>query len=263
MIFRQIINIVAIVTVIGVNILANTLPLNGQGTGEISDRFDVYFMPAGYTFSIWTLIYIGLVTFAVYQALPAQQQNQRVRRLDAPFILSCLANIGWLFLWHYEVFLLTIVAMTVLLLSLIAIYRALDTGKIRVPAAEKWFVDIPFSLYLGWITVATITNVTVVLEYLDWNGWGISPMVWAIIMLAVGLGIAASITLPRADAAYMLVIAWAFAGIAVKQVDRPVVIAAWIGAVLALVLALWMLFRLSRSSVWAEERHFNKIEQEA
>jgi hypothetical protein len=105
--------------------------------------------------------------------------------------------------------------------------------------------------------------VTVVLEYLDWNGWGISPMVWAIIMLAVGLGIAASITLPRADAAYMLVIAWAFAGIAVKQVDRPVVIAAWIGAVLALVLALWMLFRLSRSSVWAEERHFNKIEQEA
>jgi benzodiazapine receptor len=231
---RQAVNLLAVLATIVVNGLANALPLNGQTTGEISDRFQVYFVPAGYVFSIWGLIYLGLIAFAVYQALPTQRDSLRLRRIGYLFALSCAANIAWIFLWHYEVFPLTLVAMLALLLLLIAIYLRLDIGRARVPAAEKWLVHIPFSIYLGWITVATIANVTSLLDYLNWDGWGISPEAWTVIMLVAGLGIASAVSLTRGDVAYMLVIVWAFAGIAVKHAGTPVVAtAAWVTTALA------------------------------
>src|SRR5512143_384327 len=95
-IFAQVINILAVIATIAINGLANALPLNGLNTGEISDRFQVYFVPAGYVFSIWGLIYLGLILFAIYQALPAQRSNPRLRLVDTPFVLSCLANMVWL-----------------------------------------------------------------------------------------------------------------------------------------------------------------------
>jgi benzodiazapine receptor len=226
---RQLLNVLAVIVTIGINGLANALPLNGQTTGEISDRFQVYFVPAGYVFSIWGLIYIGLVAFAVYQALPVQRQNPRLRGIGYMFALSCLANIIWLFLWHYEIFPLTLVAMGALLLLLIVIYLRLDINRAQVPTAEKWLVHIPFSIYLGWITVATIANVTSVLDYLNWSGWGISPEVWTVIVLSTGVAIASAVSLTRGDVAYMLVIMWAFSGIAIKHAATPMVAtAAWV-----------------------------------
>ncbi len=239
---RQLVNILAVILSIGINGLANALPLNGQTTGEISDRFQVYFVPAGYVFSVWGLIYIGLVAFAVFQALPVQQQNPRLRSIGYMFALSCLANIVWLFLWHYEIFPLTLVAMGALLLLLIAIYLRLDINRAQVPTAEKWLVHVPFSVYLGWITVATIANVTSVLDYLKWSGWGISPEVWTVIMLTTGVAIASAVSLTRGDVAYMLVIMWAFSGIAVRHAATPIVAtAAWVTtAVVALMLVVGM-----------------------
>jgi len=225
---RQVINVLAVVATIAINGLANALPLNGLTTGEISDRFDVYFVPAGYVFSIWGLIYLALIGFAVYQALPAQRENPRLRRVGYLFAVSCVANVAWLFLWHYERFLLTVVAMVTLLLSLIGIYLRLGIGRVRVPAAERWLVRVPFSIYLGWVTVATIANVTSLLDYVNWSGWGISPEAWTVIMLVAATGIASAVSLTRGDVAYMLVIVWAFAGIGVKHAGTPVVaIAAW------------------------------------
>ncbi len=234
---RQLIVILAVVAVIAINIFANTLPLNGLNTGEISDRFDIYFVPAGYVFSIWSLIYLGLIAFAIFQALPAQKENPRLRSVGYIFVFNCLANITWLFLWHYEVFLFTLVAMLALLLSLIAIYLRLDIGRVKVSAGEKWSVHIPFSIYLGWITVATIANATQLLYYLGWNGWGISPEIWAVIMLAAGVVISAVMSLTRADIVYAMVLVWAYAGIAVEHANTPIVAAsAWVGAGLILVI---------------------------
>ena len=166
---RQILNIVAILAVIIVNFLANALPINGQTTGEVSDRFEIYFVPAGYVFSIWGLIYVALVAFAVYQALPAQRDNPRLERVGYLFVLSCLANIVWIFLWHYEQFGLSVVAMLILLLSLIFVYLRLEIGTSTVSAGEKWLIRVPFSIYLGWITVATVANITNFFEVIQWS----------------------------------------------------------------------------------------------
>ena len=250
---RQAIVVVMVIATIVVNGLATALPLNGQTTGEISDRFEVFFVPAGYVFSIWGLIYLGLVAYAIYQALPIQAGNPRLKRIGYLFALSSLANIAWIFLWHYEQFPLTLIAMLTLLASLIAIYLRLDIGRVRVPTAERWSVHVPFSIYLGWITVATIANVTSLLDYLNWSGWGISPEVWAVIMLIAGVVIASAVSLTRRDVAYLLVLIWAFLGIAVKHQGTTLVApTAWITSGLVLVMLVVGIFLRPRSMATSE-----------
>jgi hypothetical protein len=253
---RQWVNVLAVVGMVVINGLANALPFNGLTTGEISDRFEVYFVPAAYVFSIWGLIYVALAAFAVYQALPAQRENPRLRRVGYLFALSCAANAAWIFLWHYEVFPATLAVMLALLLLLIAIYLRLGIGRTQVSTAEKWLARVPFSIYLGWITVATIANVTSLLDYLKWGGWGISPEAWTVIMLVAGTGIAAAVSLTRGDVAYMLVIVWAFAGIAVKHAGTPVVATtAWATtAVNALMLVVGAVLKRRRREVIEEIR---------
>ena len=226
---RQIINVLAVVVMITINILANALPINGQNTGEISDLFQVFFVPAGYVFAIWGLIYIGLAAFAIYQALPAQRENPRLRKIGYWFLLSCVANSVWIFMWHYNLFPLSLLVMLVLLASLLVIYLRLDVGRTRVSTLERWCVNIPFSVYLGWITVATVANVTDVLYDLGWNGFGIAPETWAVIMLIIAAGLGVAMAVTRRDVAYLLVLVWAFAGIGVKQAAVPLVATtAWI-----------------------------------
>ena len=230
-IVRQILVVLATLTTIAVNGLANTLPINGKGTGEISDNFDVYFVPAGYVFSIWGLIYLGLLAYSIYQALPAQRENPALQKIGYLYVWSCVANITWLFLWHYEIFPLTLIAMLAILGLLIAIYLRLNIGKAQVPAAQKWLVHLPFSIYLGWITVATIANATSLLDYVGWNGWGISPEVWTVLMLLAAVVISGMMSFTRGDIAYSLVLVWAFVGIAVKHQDiTTVAAAAWVAA---------------------------------
>ncbi len=236
---KQIAVVLSTIALLVVNGLANVLPLNGQTTGEISDRFQVYFVPAGYVFAIWGLIYLALIAYSIYQALPSQRQNSRLQRVGWLYVVSCAANIAWLFLWHYEFFTWTILAMGVLLLCLIAIYLILGIGRSRVSATETWLTRVPFSIYLGWITVATIANATSLLYYLHWDGWGLAPEYWAVIMLAVATVITLLIRLTRGEVAYLAVIIWAFVGIAVEHSATLVVaIAAWIAAAMVVLMLL-------------------------
>jgi hypothetical protein len=234
------INIVALLVVLVVNGLASALPIAGQTTGEISDRFDVYFVPAGYVFSIWGLIYLALIGFAIYQVLPSQRNDPRLARIDPFFVVSCIANASWIVAWHYEQFALSVLFMLLLLISLIVIYLYLGIGRGRVAmGAERWLLHVPFSLYLGWITVATVANITTFLEYIGWGAWGIPEPSWSAIMMVVGLIITTLMMLRRRDVAYGLVIIWAYIGIAVNFPDVPVVnLVAWLGAALVVIQVL-------------------------
>ena len=220
---RQIAVIVTTLVMLVVNGLANALPLNGQNTGEISDRFHVYFVPAGYVFAIWGVIYLGMLAYTIFQALPAQRENPRLRAVGWWVALGGLANSLWIFLWHYNQFPLTIVVMLLLLGTLIVTYLRLGIGRTAVSRAETWAVRVPFSIYLGWITVATVANATDVLDYLKWDGFGLAPEVWMVIMLAAVVVIAALMSFTRRDIAYALVLLWALAGIAIKFAAVPAV----------------------------------------
>lgn len=248
-IFRQLANALSVVIALTVNILASTLPLNGQNTGEISDRFLVYFVPAGYVFAIWGIIYIGWIAFAVYQFQPAQKESPRLRSLGYLFAISGLFNAAWLFCWHYNWFGWSVLMMLTLLALLVASYLKLNVGLTPVTAAEKWSVDIPFSVYLGWISVATVANISDWLYLVNWNGFGIAPQAWAVIMIAVASLLGVLMTVTRRDSGYVFVLAWSFAGIALKQVDVPLVAnAAWIGSVLALGLAIYSIVARRRNA---------------
>jgi hypothetical protein len=232
--FRQIVTFLAALATIVVNILANALPFNGLNTGEISDRFAIYFVPAGYVFAIWGLIYIGWLVYAVYQLLPARSQDPVLAKIAPWFWLSSLGNISWIFMWHYEVFSVTLVFMTLILVSLLVIYRNLADAK----GYTKWLVKLPFSVYLGWISVATIANVSQFLFYRDWSGWGIAPQSWAVVMIGIASLLGILMAWTENDTPYGLVLIWAFIGITVSQAGTSnVVLAAWIGtAVVALAL---------------------------
>ena len=162
--------------------------------------------------------------------------------------LGGLANIVWIFLWHYQQFPLTLVAMLTLLATLIVTYLRLGIGKTTVSTAEKWAVRVPISIYLGWITVATVANVTSLLDYLNWNGFGLAPEIWMVIVLAAVLVIAGLVIFTRRDVAYTLVILWALAGIAIKFAAVPAVaIPTWITfGLVALTLLVVILQKKSR-----------------
>lgn len=244
---RQILVLLAVIATIIINGLANALPINGLSTGEISDSFDVFFVPAGYVFSIWGLIYVGLIAYAIYQLLPAQAQNPDLSAIGYIFVLSSLANMAWIFLWHYQIFPLTIVAMLTILVCLIVIYLRLNIGRKQVSPGMRWFVHLPFSIYLGWITVATIANFTSLLDYWNWSGWGISPEMWTVIMLAVATVVGGLMSFRRGDVAFAAVLIWAFVGIAIKHSDNAVVsAAAWAAAIATLILLIIGVYRFRK-----------------
>jgi len=238
-------NILATVLALVVNVLATTLPLNGKNTAAISDQFKVLFVPAGYVFAIWGVIYIGWIAFSIYQVLPSQRDNGRLQRIGWLYALSGVLNAGWLFMWHYELLPLSVVVMLALLVTLIAIYLRLDNGRVQVSAIEKWCVNIPFSVYLGWISVATIANITDLLYASRWDGFGIAPEMWAAIMLAVATLLGLAMALTRGDVAFLLVFVWSFIGIAAKQAPTPLVAnSAWVMTVLvALMIPLGLFYR--------------------
>jgi len=242
--FRQLAVVVTTVFALVMNAAANALPLNGRLTGEISNSFNVLFVPAAYVFSIWGVIYLGLAAYTLYQALPSQRANPLLRRIGWLVALSSLANGTWINFWHYGYYELTLATMLVLLATLIAIYLRLDIGKRRFNLLEKWVVSIPFSIYLGWITVATIANATAVFSYLGWDGSPLNPVTWTVILLAVGVVLAGIMAFTRSDMAYLLVLVWAFAGISVRWTDLPILNLAGYGAA-ALVLALLVASRLN------------------
>jgi benzodiazapine receptor len=240
-VIRQSINAVALIVTLAVNFLSESLPLNGQTSAEIANRLPILFVPANYVFGIWGIIYALLIGFGIYQLLPSQRENPLLRKISYWFALSCGANSIWLILFHYDQFALSMIAMVLLLVALIMIYTRIEVGRKALMAKETWLIHIPFSTYLGWITVATVANATYVLYDAGWDGFGISGEAWATIMLVVATGITLAAIYTRSDIAYTIVIVWAFVGITAKQSETPLV--AVTAAVMALILVLALVGR--------------------
>jgi hypothetical protein len=226
----QLLNVLAFVATVIVNFLsqsANTLGLGSvfpNTVAQLGESRAIFFLPAGYVFSIWGLIYLGLGAFTIWQAAPARRRHAVLERIGPWFIVSSVANIAWLILFLNDQVGLSMVAMLVLLVSLLVIYVRLDIGRAAVSTAVRLAVHIPFSIYLGWITVATVANIAAAL-YVEGNVAsfvGIGADVWAVIMIAVATLLAVPMVFLRKDYAYALVPVWAFIGIFARPFDTPV-----------------------------------------
>lgn len=250
--------LVTYLAMVTMNVLANALPLNGRNTGDVSNAYPSLFTPAGITFSIWSLIYLLLGLHVLYQlglfreSTPDVGRTALLNRVGVLFAVSSLANTAWIFAWHYDVIELSVVLIVVILLCLILIS---DTVRVaQLSKREKFFIAVPFSVYFGWTTVATVANVTVLLVSLNWDGFGISPAVWATIIVAVAMLIGTVTMLRNRDVAYGLVLIWAFAGILLRQTTDlggryPAIIAAVVASLVIFVAAEVLLLRQHRANV--------------
>ena len=216
-------NVLAFVLVIIVNGMANGVPLGGQTTGEISDKYPSLFTPAGYVFSIWGVIYLGLLSFVVWQALPSQRENQSIAGISVPFQASCAFNAAWIFAWHYDLLVLSVLLMFGILASLVQVYRNLRIGHSGVPLGERLVLHLPFSIYTGWITVATIANISALQIDRGWDDVGVDAPTWTVFKIALAGSVAATVLFRRRDVAFVLIAVWASAGIAIKQAAFPLV----------------------------------------
>jgi translocator protein len=225
--------VAALIVTLVMNTLAVVLPLFGRSTKEISDSYPSFFTPAGLTFSIWSVLYLSQIAFAIYQALPAQAANPRLRAVRWPFVAACLFNAVWIVAWHGLVVWASMILMLGLLGSLIVAYNRLGTGVSQpLTSGEAWLARVPISLYLGWITVATVANAVSLFLNLGWNDQGTLGRVLAAALVLVAAGIGAAFSLNRRDVAYNLVLLWAFLGIYLARPSDGVVVAGVIAGVL-------------------------------
>lgn len=250
-----ILNFIGVITMITVNILANALPINGMNTGELSDLYPNLFVPAGITFSIWGVIYFLLVSFSIYSLSGAfrnhDKTTMKVVQMGYWFFISCLANAAWIFAWHYQMVPLSVGIMLVLLTCLCIIYTRLRKLPLLYTAKEYFFLQLPFGVYLGWITIATIANITTLLVDIGWNRFGLSEDIWLTIMLIIAVGLTMFIIRLKKDFEYTAVIIWAFVGIIIKrnQMDQTHLIGyyAAIVGIIILCISLYIFLRPKNS----------------
>ena len=248
--------VLAYFVMIGVNILASWLPINGVTTQEISEKYTNLFTPAGITFAIWGLIYLLLFFFVIYSVF-ILNDFQETRKLNLAkigwlFIGTCLANSAWLFAWHYDAIFISVLIMLILLMLLIYIYLSIPS---ELTCIQYIALRLPFSVYLGWITIATVANITAFLVSIGWQGFGLSEAFWTVLVMLVAIGLALIFIWKYHDVAYALVIAWALLGILINHRtlysgQYPTIqIAAYFGIGLILVNSvynLWIRIRDSR-----------------
>ncbi len=222
-ILRQLVTASAVLIAFIVNVLSNIYPLNGLTIGGISNTLfkNVLITPANYAFAIWGLIYLGLFALAIFQVLPSQRENPYLRKIGYLLTIASVAQSIWVYLFLSRLFVLSVIAMLLILIPLIFMYLRLGIGTTSASRAEKWFIRYPIGIYLGWISVATIVNVASALYIKNWNGFSISPEVWTVTMVIIATSIAAIALLQHQDITYSGVTVWALIAIAIKHWENP------------------------------------------
>ena len=221
---NALLNALGLILVIAVNALANILPINGLNTGQISGFYPNYFVPAGFTFGIWGIIYILLIgfvitSFAVAFGKPQDNLINLLQKISFPFQITCLLNAGWILAWHYLQLGFSIVIMIALLVFLAKIFLSIKSHAQPVSKAFAFWLHQPFFVYLGWISVATIANFTALFVGIGWQGGWISPLLWSIIMICIAFLLGCYFIIRFRTYAYAFVLAWAFFGIYSKQIN--------------------------------------------
>ena len=211
------------IIVIATNALANILPINEFNTGQISGFYPNYFVPAGFTFSIWGIIYLFLLNYSIsytYFTIKQRQFPDIKKYLDTitPYYwFTCILNAGWILVWHYLQVGVSVLIMLAFLFSLIQIFVIMQKQVLTIKPLYQFLIKTPFSIYLGWISVATIANITALLVHVKWSGFGIDPIYWTILMISIAIVLGIYFILFFKNIAHPLVLVWALWGIKAAQ----------------------------------------------
>ena len=235
--------ILATLGVIAFNWMAAAGYVNGVTPQAISDKYPTVITPAGYAFSIWSLIYVGLAAFSIYQVLPTTLS--RFRSARSPYILSCVLNCVWIYFWHHDLVAVCLFVIVLLWLSLLWTYKTLDPGD---STADTWLIKVPFGIYSGWVTAASLVNLVVALKSsnVEISDSALIILGVALILIAAAVAVAARIMLRNFF--FPLAVAWALAAIGVKQsVQTAIAIAAAIGLIACLIASLSFVLTLKGS----------------
>ena len=241
---KQFLVIIVTAGVIAFNWLAASGYLGGIDTGAVSDKYPTRITPAGYAFAIWSLIYLGLIAFSIYQALPSNAT--RFRSVRTVYILNCAANCAWLYFWHQEMMLICAAVIFLMLGTLAFInVKLLITDSLE----EFWLAKFPFGLYFGWITVATILNVAIALVSLNFQTTDSLAVTLSAVLILVATVLGVVIRFKLVNIFYPLAIAWALTAIAVKQSGQTLIVAsAAVGVIVLLIAVLSFLINIKSSN---------------
>ena len=213
----KIFNIAAFVVTLVVNYLSNALPINGQNAGQISNKYYNEFAPAGSTFAIWGVIYLLLIGVMIWQYVNANEaKNKAISQFSPYFIANCLLNAAWLFSWHYEIFPLSIVLMIGILYTLIQLNR-IESKELPRDLPTKWLLQSGFGIYLGWICIATIANITTFLVSVNFNKFGLTDTFWTGTVIGIGSITAAMLVVRYKNIYIGFAVIWALIGIVLRQ----------------------------------------------
>ncbi|MBK6264894.1 hypothetical protein JKA74_07585 [Marivirga sp. S37H4] len=236
-------NTITLIAVIIVNGLAGSGQIGNKSVGEVSRAYDTLITPSAYAFSIWGLIYLMLTAFVIYQWVTYFRKNNQwiIDKTGLYFTIANLVNIGWLFLWLNEYIGLSVIVMFILLASLLTLVFRLDLEKKDEPVRIIFFVWWPLAIYIGWIIIASVTNVAVFLVSIGWEGFPLTSQIWTIFMVLVAMGIYLFMIFSRNLRESAVVGIWALIAIAVKQypVNTGIAVTAIVATVVLLVATLY------------------------
>ena len=224
----QILNWIFFLAMVFVNFLANYLPINNKNTGQLSNQYPNLFVPAPVTFAIWGVIYLLLFIFCVKQSkgLFSSQVDEitaeTVLLINFRFIITCILNATWIFVWHYEYLGASVVVMLLFLAQLIDINKRLDTITIYLSNASRFAIKAPFGMYLGWICVATIANITTFLVNIKWDRAGESEVFWTCLLIVIAACIVSYALIKVRNFYLGLAVIWAFSGIIYARLGADV-----------------------------------------
>jgi hypothetical protein len=246
------------VGVIAMNALANILPINGYNTGQVSAFYPNTFVPAGFTFSIWGVIYLLLFSYTIgytYYTLKQQRFPKAfafIERINHYFLCTCVFNMSWILAWHYLQIELSVVIMLLFLITLIQLFLKSTTLANALTTTQKFILQTPFIVYLGWISVATIANIAALLVSYKWTAFGIAPVYWSAAMILIAIILAVLMLKKFKAIAFALVVAWALWGIYNAQGPAaPILARITVGGIGLLMTASLFTFSNNRKSKMA------------
>jgi hypothetical protein len=228
-IYAGILNLLGFALVLTMNALANILPINGYNTGQVSAFYPNYFVPAGFTFGIWGIIYLllmGYVICSLLSSLPSFPEKARKLIITTTpyFLVTCVLNASWIIAWHYLYLGLSLFVMLAFLFTLIKLFISIRNSKFELKPFYRFWIYHPFVVYLGWISVATIANFTALFVGIGWQGEPLSPTTWSILLISIALVLGIILVGIKKEPAYGFVFAWAFFGIHSGQLKDSTVV---------------------------------------